>query len=150
MADLKNLRYQNLSGPSFSGRIHPHHGNLSNLQYHDLSSGPTIWLSSLRHLDMSWVDLSAVKDWVHTINTLSSSKDHKGIKELYLTDGHWFRSIPDALGNMSALQVMHLGHNKLTETMPTTLEHLCDLQVVSLYDNYIDGDATEFMETFME
>uniref|UniRef100_A0A0D9WYM2 non-specific serine/threonine protein kinase n=1 Tax=Leersia perrieri TaxID=77586 RepID=A0A0D9WYM2_9ORYZ len=45
-----------------------------------------------------------------------------GLKELYLTDGHWFGSIPDALGNMSALQV------------------------VSLYGNYIDGDATEFFE----
>ncbi|KAF2922733.1 hypothetical protein DAI22_07g136100 [Oryza sativa Japonica Group] len=139
---------------------------------------------------MSWVDLSAVRDWVHTVNTLSSLKvlrlrgcklesaistmshfnltrlevldlsvnkfnasiqqkwlwDHKGIKELYLTEGHWFGSIPDAFGNMSALQVMDLGHNNLMGTIPTTLQHLCDLQVVSLYDNYIDGDATEFME----
>ncbi|EEE67133.1 hypothetical protein OsJ_24180 [Oryza sativa Japonica Group] len=150
MADLKNLRHLDMSWVDLSAvRDWVHTVNtLSSLKVLRLRGCKLeSAISTMSHFNLTRLEVLDLS--VNKFNASIQQKwlwDHKGIKELYLTEGHWFGSIPDAFGNMSALQVMDLGHNNLMGTIPTTLQHLCDLQVVSLYDNYIDGDATEFME----
>lgn len=95
LGSMSSLRYLNLSFTYLYGRIPQQLGNLTKLMYLDLKcwyyydprysypfSVNLAWLSqlsSLKHLDMSYVNLSIAVDWVHEINMLPS------LKELHLT-----------------------------------------------------------------
>nr|XP_020196375.2 receptor-like protein EIX2 [Aegilops tauschii subsp. strangulata] len=81
LGSLQSLTYLNLSNMGFQGRVPPQLGNLSNLvrldinghYTTDLYSNDLSWLARLRsleHLDMSYIDLSGVVDWLHIVNAL--------------------------------------------------------------------------------
>nr|DAD29675.1 TPA_asm: hypothetical protein HUJ06_031143 [Nelumbo nucifera] len=109
LGSLKELRYLNLSNAGFSGAIPANIGNLTKLQYLDLTSVSNVlndfnpqliaadiqWvtgLASLRHLALNGVNLSSVEsNWVQVLNMLPS------LTELHLSSC----SLP---GSISSIQ----------------------------------------------
>ena len=83
MGSFKNLKYLNLSNANFGGSVPPQLGNLTKLLHLDLGGNYYLqsvdliaWLprlSSLKHLDMSYVNLNATVDWVHALSMLPAS-----------------------------------------------------------------------------
>ncbi|TKW15224.1 hypothetical protein SEVIR_5G222700v4 [Setaria viridis] len=102
------------------------------------STVSTLSHSNLTHLEI--LDLS--------YNEFNSLLQHNwfwgltSIKGLLLSGSGWSGAIPDALGNMSSLEVLYLDYNILTGTMPQTTKNLCNLQQLDFSWTGINGFVT--------
>ncbi|MCD7462921.1 hypothetical protein HAX54_049633 [Datura stramonium] len=170
---FKNLEYLNLYKTNFRGTIPESLGNLSRLQFLDLGGGFSLrvdslqWLQNLfnmRILDLSGVNLSSAKNWLHDINFLTS------LMELRLSSCQLPKLLP-VFVNFTFLQVLDLSLNYLDAPFPswlvntssqslvylnltrsqlrgllpnTTFGNMYSLRVVDLSDNSLQGKLPPF------
>uniref|UniRef100_A0A0E0JKU5 non-specific serine/threonine protein kinase n=1 Tax=Oryza punctata TaxID=4537 RepID=A0A0E0JKU5_ORYPU len=114
------------------------------------STVSTLPNSNLTHLEV--LDLS--DNWFYSPLQHNWFWDLTTLKALYLSGCDWFGSIPHALGNMTALEVIDLSsnyhnypsNNYLEGSIPSTLKNLCNLQELDLYGINIDAPISELME----
>ncbi|XP_073006786.1 receptor-like protein EIX2 [Typha latifolia] len=171
---LEHLNYLDLSYNDFGGRQIPKFmGSFKNLKYLNLSNANFgAWLprlSSLKHLDMSYVNLSAAVDWVQALSMLPTSlrvlhlsgcslnatlaslplysSNLTTLVTLDLEYNDFQGPIPNGLlGNMTSLKELQLGGNDLVGMIPKTMKNLHKLKVLDLGWNQISGDIAELME----
>nr|CAB3463658.1 unnamed protein product [Digitaria exilis] len=164
MGSLTSLTHLYLSNMNFSGRVPPQLGNLTKLVHLDIHnsydsfpySSDVSWLAglhTLEYLDMTFVNLSAAVDWVHSVNTLPNlrvlnlslcgitssapSLGHHNLTVLEELDLHG--PFPDELGNLTMLETLDMSFNNIEGMIPSTLENLCSLRSIDLSVNNIDG-----------
>ncbi|CAL5011105.1 unnamed protein product [Urochloa decumbens] len=96
-------------------------------------------LTKLKKLDLSLnnLDESVASDWSWKVTSLK-----------YLSiQGGLYGQFPEAIGNMTSLQVLDLSDNTNGNLMiPGNLKNLCSLKILDLSNNWIEGDITVFME----
>uniref|UniRef100_A0ACD5VAE4 Uncharacterized protein n=1 Tax=Avena sativa TaxID=4498 RepID=A0ACD5VAE4_AVESA len=147
MGSLHSLRYLDLSMAQFTGRIPPQLGNLSNLRYLNLETYPydsgtystdVTWLSrltSLEHLDMTFVNLSTIVHWLPVVNMLQT------LKVLRLPFCQ-LRSSPDSLqiSNLTSLEILDLSINNFSKhSRPNWFWDLTSLKYLDISFNGFFG-----------
>ncbi|KAL6880478.1 hypothetical protein ACP4OV_012043 [Aristida adscensionis] len=151
LGSMSSLRYLNLSYTLLHGRVPPQVGNLTKLVYLDLKcwswynpiniypfSHDLAWLSqlsSLKHLDMSYVKLSTAVDWVHQINMLPT------LKELHLSDSGLRSSVPSLRRfNLTKLEVLDISRNSFgTPIFPNWFWNATSLTYLDMRNCYFYG-----------
>jgi hypothetical protein len=128
LGDLANLVALNLGSNELSGSIPDEIGGMANLEELDLSRNK---LTGLIPGDVG----TLVK--LRTID-LSGGLEEDGGK-LVLGFNQLSGSIPDAIGNLAALQRLDLGYNQLENSIPGAIGNLVNLQYLDLGFNKLGG-----------
>ncbi|XP_021602121.2 receptor-like protein EIX2, partial [Manihot esculenta] len=127
-----------LSWTSIRGNISLHLGNLSNLQYldlswnYDLSANPSLAIhslhfpSSLKYLYLWYVVLDKCDNWLQSINMLPSLLE----LELWNCELSIIGDVSHV--NFTSLEVLDLGWNNFHSTIPCWLYNITKLQNLSL------------------
>jgi Leucine-rich repeat (LRR) protein len=152
LGSLEGLRYLNLSFSMFAGVVPPNLGNLSRLQYLDLNSFSSVipfpilnleaksleWFvgfPSLRYLNLGYVNLTKVPDWVDAVNMLPS------LVELHLARCGLV-SLPHSISsvNFTLLSILDLSYNNLSSSIPHWFSNVSGLSTISLASSNLIGD----------
>ncbi|XP_073057053.1 receptor-like protein EIX2 [Primulina eburnea] len=139
LGSLVSLEYLDISSCGFQGTI-PSLRNLSNLRHLGLSLMLDVddlqWLSNLTHLeylDLTYVNMSKIHDWLDIVNKLPS------LIELHLSGCNLDHFSPIDRANFSSLVLLDLSDNNFKSLAPDWIFSLSGLKSLQLQQNMFEG-----------
>ena len=87
--------------------------------------------------DTTWFGASSVCDWGSS--NAQCNGNGQQVDHIYLRDDNLQGSIPDELGQLTALTYLVLSNNQMTGTIPSQLGELTSLTLLSLRSNQLTG-----------
>ncbi|KAK4487065.1 hypothetical protein RD792_006380 [Penstemon davidsonii] len=147
IGSMKQLQYLNLSLMSFHGVVPHNLGNLSSLRVLDLSRIDDLivddlaWisrLSSLEHLDLSYVDLSPTKDLLKVLNMLSSIQK-LGLSSCRLNNTNLQHACVNVNYTLANVRYLDLSFNSFDGELPCFLHNMTLLRELDLSSNYYNS-----------
>ncbi|KAF8779568.1 hypothetical protein HU200_002490 [Digitaria exilis] len=121
-------------------------------------------IPSLKVLDLSYCSLTSASQSLPHINLtnlerldLSGNSFHHpmascwfwnltGLQYLFLEGNNLYGKVPDALGDMTSLQIIDMKFNRNIDAMSTSLKKLCNLTVLDLSWCFLNGSMMELIE----
>jgi len=145
---LSDMTHLQLDGNILSGSVPSQIGNVDKLEVFDASRNRDLggsissWLGNLRNLRTFMIfDCAFYGSLPTTFNLL------KSLKEIILGNNKLTGNI-DVLTGLYALQILDLGNNQFSSTIPSTFENLKKLRIVNLYNNKFEGQIPTYLEKF--
>lgn len=96
-------------------------------------------LTSLQMVDLT-------NNMIENLNPTYWFWDAGTIRHLDLSYNMAVGPLPDAVGNMTSLEVLRLGGNNFCDVKAKTLKDLCNLRELTLSSNSINQDISEFLQ----
>ncbi|XP_024171687.2 receptor-like protein EIX2 [Rosa chinensis] len=178
IGSLSQLKELKLADANFSGPIPPQLGNLSNLHTLDLYHNQVVspenleWLShlsSLRYLNMSYLDLSKVVNWPQSLSKLTSLTELQlswcelpdvNLRSLPFINSSTSLQLLDLSGNSLNSSIFYwianvssnfvhidLSWNKLEGGIPKGIQNLCSLESLTLWSNQLSENFEDSVKT---
>ncbi|KAL4629208.1 hypothetical protein ACB092_05G291400, partial [Castanea dentata] len=122
ICSLSNLIHLDLKSANFGTNVPFHLGNLSSLQY----------------LDLSWNNFNNPENLIWLLNFNTS------VVKLDLRFNQFHGLIPDGFSKMKSLTHLFLDYNEFEGGIPKTFSGLCNLNTLSLPVNNLNGQLLEF------
>ncbi|TVU34456.1 hypothetical protein EJB05_16289, partial [Eragrostis curvula] len=100
----------------------------------------------IAHPNLTSLEMVDLKDNRFTLNPTYWFWHVGTIRHLDLRNNMIAGTLPEAVGNMTSLEVLHLGGNQLNDVKAKPLKSLCNLRVLTLWSNRINQDMSEFLK----
>ncbi|TVT99783.1 hypothetical protein EJB05_54824, partial [Eragrostis curvula] len=146
---LPSLRFLNMSSVSLStiGDWIQVVNMLPNLRVLHLVECHLVFpYTPIAHPNLTSLEMVDLKDNRFTLNPTYWFWHVGTIRHLDLRNNMIAGTLPEAVGNMTSLEVLHLGGNQLNDVKAKPLKSLCNLRVLTLWSNRINQDMSEFLK----